>query len=58
MKFKTVKHRYKKVTNREFLYKWETHIAKNGTRNEKLLEISKYVLDEFQSALDKYQYMI
>jgi len=53
MKFETVKHRYRKVTKKELLYKWEAQIAEGGTRNEKLLEVSKYVLNKFQSALDK-----
>lgn len=51
--FKIVQHRYRKVTKRELLYKWEAQIAEGGTRNEKLLQISKHVLDQFQNALDK-----
>jgi hypothetical protein len=52
-KFETVKHRYKKIANRELLYKWEAQIVESGSRNKKLLEIFKYVLDKFQNALDK-----
>jgi len=52
-KFETVKRKYRKVTQKALLYRWEAQIVEHGTRNEKLFEISKYVLDEFQNALDK-----
>nr|XP_012217170.1 PREDICTED: uncharacterized protein LOC105669005 [Linepithema humile] len=32
------------------LYRWEKQVKEGGTRNEKLLEISKYVMKQFQNA--------
>lgn len=51
--FETVQRRFRKVTDRKLLYRWEAQVTEGGTRIEKLLEISKYVLEQFQSACDK-----
>lgn len=49
----TVQHRFRKVKDKKLLYRWEAQIIEGGTRIEKLLQISKYVLEQFQKACDK-----
>lgn len=51
--FKRVQHNFKKVDNLQSLYRWEEQLKAGGTRKEKLLQISKYVLEQFKSASDK-----
>jgi len=51
--FEAVQHKFKKVPSIKYLYNWEQQIEEGGTRNEKLLKISEFVLEEFNNALDK-----
>jgi len=53
LSFESVKHRFSKVPNVNTLYKWEQQIEKGGTRSDKLLQISNYVLDHFKNATEK-----
>jgi len=50
---KSVQHRFRKVSDLKLLYRWEAQIKQGGTRIAKLLQISKYVLEQFKSASDK-----
>lgn len=50
---KSVQHRFKKVSGLRSLYRWEAQIKEGGTRNEKLLQISKYVLDQFKISSER-----
>lgn len=50
---KSVQHRFKKVSDLRSLYRWEAQIKEGGTRNEKLLQISKYVLDQFKISSER-----
>lgn len=43
----TVQHRFRKVKDKKLLYRWKAQITEGGTRIEKLLQISKYVLEQF-----------
>jgi len=49
----SVQTKFTKVKHQRMLYRWEEQIERGGTRLEKLLDISKYVLLEFNSASDK-----
>lgn len=51
--FETVQNRFKKVKNVQSLYKWEEQVKEGGTRTDKLLKISEYVLQQFKNASDK-----
>jgi len=53
LSFKTVQHNFNKVSNPNTLYKWEEQIKMGGTRSDKLLKISNYVLDQFKLATEK-----
>ena len=53
LKLTTVKHRFRKVNNVKTLYRWEKQISQGGTRLDKLLKISEYVLEQFQNAREK-----
>ena len=47
---KTVQHRYKKVTCKKDLYRWESQVSNGGTKHEKLQFISKNTYEEFLKA--------
>lgn len=49
----SVKNRFKKVINVTQLYRWEAQVAEGGSRTDKLLYISQYVLEQFNSASDR-----
>jgi len=51
--FPAVKHKFKKLKSMRQLYRWEHYIQKGGTRREKMLHISEYVLQNFKEANDK-----
>lgn len=50
LKFESVRSKFKKIQNITMLYRWEMQVKEGGTRNKKLLEISKYVMKQFQNA--------
>jgi len=52
--FDSVKTQFKKVSNQNVLYRWEKQIELGGSRLEKLLKISQYVLEQFNIATDKH----
>jgi len=59
LKLKTVQNQFKKLKNQSMLYRWESQVEEDGNRNEKLSEICKYVVDEFQSHIrSHYQFTI
>lgn len=41
------------MKNVQSLYKWEEQVKEGGTRTDKLLKISEYVLQQFKNASDK-----
>jgi len=49
----TVQHKFKKIINTTQLYRWERQIAEGDSRTDKLLYISQYVLDQFNSASNR-----
>lgn len=53
LKFETVKIRFKRLTSKCQLYRWEEQIARGGNRLEKLKKISEIVLDQFKEAVKK-----
>lgn len=53
LKFATVQARFKRVTSKKQLYRWENDISKGGNTREKLQKISEYVLTQFDDALQK-----
>lgn len=53
LSFQNVKHKFKNVSSINVLYRWEEQIKIGGTRNEKLLQISEHVLDQFKNATVK-----
>lgn len=48
IKFATVKARFKRITSKQQLYKWEKEISKGGNTEEKLKKLSEYVLSQFE----------
>lgn len=53
LKFESVQQRFKQVKSKRQLYRWEEQIMNDGTRYDKLKNISKYVLIQFQEAVEK-----
>lgn len=53
LKFATVQARFKRITSKRQLYRWEKEISKGGNTREKLKKISEYVLTQFEDALQK-----
>lgn len=51
--FDSVKTKFKKVKHQRTLYRWEKQIEEGGSRLEKLLQISKLVLEQFNNASKK-----
>lgn len=49
----SVQSKFSKVKHQRMLYRWQDQISQGGSRLEKLLNISEYVLNEFNSASDK-----
>ena len=52
-KFETVQNQFKKLKDLKTLYRWEKQIEGSGTKNDKMLQIGKYVINQFQGAYDK-----
>lgn len=52
LSFQSVRHKFKRVTKIQTLYRWKEQIEQGGSRLDKLLLISKYVLDQFKNASD------
>jgi len=53
LKLKTVQNQFKKLKNQNMLYRWESQVEEGGNRIEKLSEICRYVVNEFQNAHEK-----
>lgn len=53
LKFETVKIRFKRLTSKCQLYRWEEQVARGGNRLEKLKKISENVLYQFKKAVKK-----
>lgn len=51
--FKRVQHKFRKVTHRKTLYRWKKQINECGTKYEKFLQISTYVLDQFKISSER-----
>jgi len=50
---KSVQHRFRKISVLKLLYRWEAQNKQGRTGIAKLLQISKYVLEQFKNASDK-----
>ena len=48
--FKSVKHRFRRVTDFRYLSRFRLYIEKGGTRKNKLENINNYVYDKFEQA--------
>jgi len=53
LKLETVQFKFKRVTSNRQLHQWEEQISNGGNRIEKLKEISEFVLDRFNEAVEK-----
>jgi len=53
LKLETVQSKFKHVMSNRQLYRWEEQISNEGNRIEKLKEISKFVLNRFNEAVEK-----
>jgi len=53
LKLKTVQSKFNRVTSNRQLYRWEKQISNGGNRIEKLKEISEFVLNRFNEAVEK-----